>query len=202
MRVEQPFTVHLVDDDPSVRDACRFMLEGYGCTVRYWPDGEQFLAAAKLHAEGVVILDLRMPGLDGSEVHARLQAQDSTLGVIMLTAHGDVCSAVSAMKQGAVDFLQKPVRGRALVEAISVALERSRERVAQRELQQRMGQLSEREREIAERIVQGQTNREIAAELFLSVRTIEVHRASLMKKLGAESMAQLIGMWQQGQPEA
>lgn len=199
---EQPIIVHLVDDDASVREACRFVLEGYGYEVTYWPDGQRFLTAADLHTVGAVILDLRMPELDGEAVHARLQAEGSTLEVIMLTAHGDVGSAVSAMKQGAVDFLQKPVSGRALVDAIKVALERSRGRLAQSDLRQRMALLSEREQEVAERIVQGQTNREIAAGLHLSVRTIEVHRANLMKKLGADSMAQLIWMWQQGRSDA
>lgn len=195
---EQQAVVHLVDDDASVRDACQFVLEGYGYHVQYWPDGEQFLEAADLHAEGAVILDLRMPGLDGIEVHARLQEHVSTLGVIILSAHGDIDSAVGAMKQGAVDFLQKPISGKELTEAIKHALARSKVLQERRDLRQRTAQLSEREREIAERVVLGRTNREIAAELHLAVRTVEVHRASLMRKLEADSVAQLVWMWQQG----
>ena len=120
----------------------------------------------------------------------------------MLTAHGDVDSAVTAMKQGAVDFLQKPISGRELVVAIDAALERSRKRLAQHRLQRRLARLTQREREIAERVALGATNREIAEQLHVSVRTVEVHRANLMRKLGADSLAELIRIWQQGQAEA
>lgn len=199
---KESVTVHLVDDDASVREACRFVLEGYGYAVRYWPDGAQFLAGVDPHTLGVVILDLRMPGLYGDAVQARLEELGSTLGVIMLTAHGDVDSAVTAMKQGAVDFLQKPISGRELVVAIDAALERSRKRLAQHRLQRRLARLTQREREIAERVALGATNREIAEQLHVSVRTVEVHRANLMRKLGADSLAELIRIWQQGQAEA
>ncbi|NLO79585.1 MAG: response regulator transcription factor [Xanthomonadaceae bacterium] len=199
---KESVTVHLVDDDASVREACRFVLEDYGYAVRCWPDGAQFLAGVDPHTLGVVILDLRMPGLYGDAVQARLEELGSTLGVIMLTAHGDVDSAVTAMKQGAVDFLQKPISGRELVVAIDAALERSRKRLAQHRLQRRLARLTQREREIAERVALGATNREIAEQLHVSVRTVEVHRANLMRKLGADSLAELIRIWQQGQAEA
>ena len=189
--------IHLVDDDPSVRDACRFLLEGYRFDVVYWPDGVTFLADAELHAEGCLILDMRMPGLDGVQVHARLRDRQSTLGVIVLTAHGDITMAVEQMKHGAADFLQKPVSGRQLLEAIERALSLSRERVAQQDLLERVAALSEREREIAELVAQGLTNREMADRLCLAVRTIEVHRANAIRKLDIESSVDLVRLWQQ-----
>jgi two-component system, LuxR family, response regulator TtrR len=188
--------VHLVDDDVSVSDACRFLLEGYGFAVTYWSQGERFLAEADPYVEGCLILDMHMPGMSGSRVHARLRERGSTLGVVVLTGHGDVGMAVEEMKHGAVDFLQKPIAGRELISAVRAALARSHERVERRELASRAAALSAREREIAELVAGGLTNREIADRLHLAVRTIEVHRASLMKKLGAERTADLVRLWQ------
>ncbi len=193
--MSQPL-IHLVDDDPSVRDACRFLLEGYGFDVVYWPDGERFLAEADPHAEGCLILDMRMPGLEGSQIHARLREQQSTLGVIVLTAHGEVDMAVEEMKRGAVDFLQKPVGGRQLIAAIELALARSRQRLELRQAQQRMASLSSREREITQLVASGLTNREIADRLCVAVRTVEVHRANAMRKLEIERSAELVRLWQ------
>lgn len=189
--------VYLVDDDASASDACRFLLEGYGYGVASWADGESFLAAADLHAEAALILDMRMPGLEGPQVHARLREAGSTLGVIVLTAHGDVDLAVEEMKRGAVDFLQKPVRGGRLREAVELALARSRELAARHALEQRALSLSEREREVAELLSHGFSNRQIAERLCLAVRTVEVHRAGAIRKLGAESSADLARLWQQ-----
>jgi two-component system response regulator TtrR len=194
--MSQPL-IHLVDDDPSVRDACRFLLEGYGFDVVYWPDGGSFLADAELHTEGCLILDMRPPGLDGTQVHARLRDRQSTLGVIVLTAHGDVAMAVEEMKHGAVDFLQKPVSGHQLLEAIERGLARSRQQVAQQKLLERVASLSEREREVAELVAQGLTNREMADRLCLAVRTIEVHRANAIRKLDIERSVDLVRLWQQ-----
>lgn len=188
--------VHVVDDDESVADACRFLLEGYGYPVAYWAAGEAFLTQADLYRHGCVILDVRMPGMTGDAVQRELAKRGSTLGVIMLTAHGDIGMAVDAMKSGAVDFLQKPVAGRELTQAVQAALRRSQALKAQYDLRARLARLSEREKEVAELVSAGLTNREIAAQLHLAVRTIEVHRASAMRKLRVDGTVDLAKLWQ------
>lgn len=188
--------VHVVDDDPAAGDACRFMLEGYGYDVAYWSEPEAFLAQAQLTGCGVVVLDMRMPGLDGAKVHRILRRRDSSLAVVLLTAHGDVPMAVEAMKHGAVDFLQKPARGADLAAAVEAALEVSRRRRERAELRARLERLSPREREVAEAVARGLTNREIAEELHLAARTVEVHRASAVRKLGAQRGTELAALWQ------
>lgn len=188
--------VYLVDDDPAVGDACSFLLEAANLPVHYWADSRRFLAEAPLHGYGCVILDVRMPGLDGLAVHERLRSADSTLGVVMLTAHGDVAMAVDALKHGAVDFLQKPMSLEELLVALDAAFARSQELLARRALKSRVGALSRREREVAELVSLGLTNREIAERLCLVVRTVEVHRANAMRKLDTDSTADLARLWE------
>ncbi|WP_018717913.1 response regulator [Arhodomonas aquaeolei] len=188
--------IHLVDDDASTGDACRFLLEGYGYGVTYWSAGTDFLAGATLEAAGCVILDLRMPRMDGTAVHAALRERRSPLGVVILTAHGDVPTAVEQMKQGAADFLQKPVNGTRLIAAVDTALARSRSAWEVRILAQRATTLSERERHVARLVRDGLTNRAIAERLHVAVRTVEVHRAAAMRKMGAHSSAELAALWQ------
>lgn len=194
----EPVTVYLVDDDASVADACRFLLEGFGYRVRYWSDGRRFLEEAELDRRGCVILDMRMPGLSGSDLHRELQRRGSTLGVVILTAHGDIGMAVEEMKHGAVDFLQKPVSGSALLEAVRASLERSGELASRHALHQRIESLSERERAVADLVCLGHTNRAIADRLHVAVRTVEVHRASAMRKLGAENTAEMVRILESG----
>ena len=188
--------VHLVDDDAGVAEACRYLLEGLDLEVTYWPGGEDFLAGADLHDPAAVILDMRMPGLDGTAVHERLQAENACLGVVILTGHGDVDLAVDAMKRGAVDFLQKPVGADALQHALATAFERARDHAARRDILARAGQLSDREREIARCVSEGMTNRAIAEALHIAVRTVEVHRARVVEKMGAANSAELAALWQ------
>jgi len=188
--------IDVVDDDESVAVACRFLLEGYGYGVAYWPSGEAFLAEADLHRYGCVILDVRMPGLEGDAVQRELVKRRSTLGVIMLTGHGEIGMAVEAMKHGAVDFLQKPIAGRELSQAVRSALTHSQALKTRHDVRARVAQLSERERQVAERVSAGLTNREIAEQLHLAVRTIEVHRASAMRKLRADGTVELAKLWQ------
>ncbi len=188
--------VHLVDDDAGVAEACRYLLEGLDLGVTYWSSGEHFLAGANLHEPAAVILDMRMPGLDGIAVHERLRAGNACLGVVILTGHGDVDLAVDAMKRGAVDFLQKPVSAEALQQALATAFERARDNAAHRDISARAEQLSDREREIARCVSQGMTNRTIADALHIAVRTVEVHRARVVEKMGAANSAELAALWQ------
>ncbi|HBZ1055495.1 TPA: two-component system response regulator TtrR [Klebsiella pneumoniae] len=189
--------IHLLDDDLRVTRACAFLLESLGYEVMCWAEGEMFLAQANLYQAGVVLLDMRMPGLDGRGVHEALRQSGSTLGVVFLTGHGDVPMAVVQMKQGAVDFLQKPVSVEPLQAALERALELSMEAVSRQRILGNYQQLTPKERELALLVVQGLMNREIAQVMNIAVRTVEVHRARVMEKMHAGSLAELVWILQQ-----
>lgn len=184
--------VHVVDDDAPLREALGYLLEGFGLPVRCHASGEAFLDAARLDAPGVVLLDVRMPGLGGEEVHDRLVAADSSLAVIFLTSHGDLPMALRAFRQGACDFHEKPARAATLLPAIEQAQQRSLAAYRQRHYRQQFAALTPRERQLFEQVVDGRINREIAESLGIAVRTVEVHRARMMERLGATSIADLI----------
>ena len=189
--------IHLLDDDLRVTRACAFLLESLGYEVMCWAEGEMFMAQANLYQAGVVLLDMRMPGLDGRGVHEALRQSGSTLGVVFLTGHGDVPMAVEQMKQGAVDFLQKPVSVEPLQAALERALELSMEAVSRQRILGNYQQLTPKERELALLVVQGLMNREIAQVMNIAVRTVEVHRARVMEKMHAWSLAELVWILQQ-----
>ncbi len=184
--------VYVVDDDESVRDSLTFMLEGYDFTVFSFNDGQDFIDNVDVMKPGCVVLDSRMPILRGQEVHTVLNQQQSPLSVIFLTGHGDVPMAVDALKLGVVDFFQKPVDGEQLALAIHKAMTASLSLYDKQNRKKVLGSLTERESEILHLIVAGKRNQQIAAELFVAVRTVEVHRSSLMKKLNAETVADLV----------
>ncbi|WP_145600417.1 tetrathionate respiration response regulator TtrR [Yersinia frederiksenii] len=186
--------IHLVDDDIAVTDACRFLLESLGYKVKVWHDGEQFLAQADLHQPGVLLLDIRMPLLDGTQVYTRMRQLSSTLAVIFLTAHGEVPQAVEQMKLGAVDFLQKPVATAPLIAALQQGLLQSEQLLSRWQVQQRYASLTPREQMIAQWVMQGLINRDIADKAFVSVRTVEVHRAKVMEKMAVSSLAELVSI--------
>lgn len=184
--------VHIVDDDLSVREACHFLLESLGYEPTSWADGQSFLNGAPLHDQGVAILDMRMPNLTGSQVHEQLRALDSTLAVIILTGHGEVTMAVNELKAGAVDFLQKPVAMGQLMNAMQHAAEHTHNRHEAYRIGQRYALLSPKEQGVAQLVAAGKTNRMIADELCVSVRTVEVQRASAMEKMGTDTLAAFI----------
>ena len=184
--------VHIVDDDRSVREACHFLLESLGYEPTCWADGQSFLNGAPLHDQGVAILDMRMPNLTGSQVHEQLKAVDSTLAVIILTGHGEVTMAVNELKAGAVDFLQKPVSMGLLMNAMAQATEYTSSRYEAHQLATRYALLSPKEQSVASLVAAGKTNRMIADELCVSVRTVEVQRASAMEKMGTDTLAAFI----------
>ncbi|CNI75153.1 tetrathionate respiration response regulator TtrR [Yersinia rohdei] len=186
--------IHLVDDDIAVTDACRFLLESLGYPVKVWHDGEHFLARADLYQPGVLLLDIRMPLLDGTEVYAQMRQRNSTLAVIFLTAHGEVPQAVEQMKLGAVDFLQKPVATGPLIAALQQGLLHAEHLSTRRQVQLRYDSLTPREQMIAQWVVQGLLNREIAEQACVAVRTVEVHRARVMEKMGVNSLAELVSL--------
>jgi len=188
--------VHVIDDEESVRRGASYFLKTSGYAVRTWDSGVAFLKEVR-HAEtGCVLLDIRMPEMDGLEVQQELNTRGITMPVIVLTGHGDVAVAVKAMRAGAVDFLEKPFDTEALVDAIRRAFERIS---SARDVMARaadatvvLGALSEREREVLEGLAQGFPNKTIAYDLGISPRTVEVHRAHIMTKLGARSLSEAL----------
>ncbi|MEB7546351.1 tetrathionate respiration response regulator TtrR [Klebsiella grimontii] len=188
--------IHLLDDDPAVTRACAFLLESLGYEAVCWEEGERFLAQPDLYQVGVVLLDMRMPVLDGQAVHEALRQRGSTLAVVFLTGHGDVPMAVEEMKRGAVDFLQKPVSLKPLQAALEHGLTVSGERFAQKKVVDCYQQLTPKERELALLVMKGLMNREIAQAMSIAVRTVEVHRARVMEKMQAGSLAELVSKLQ------
>ncbi|ADO48404.1 tetrathionate respiration response regulator TtrR [[Enterobacter] lignolyticus] len=184
--------IHLVDDDEAVTDACRFLLAAMGYEVQCWNNSGAFLAQAGLHQEGVALLDMRMPPPDGHAIFAHLRRERSTLAVVFLTGHGDVGMAVEEMKLGAVDFLQKPVAQEPLRAAIARGYQHSRQRLETAQVRQRYASLTAKEKQVAGLVVSGSMNKDIADKLSVSLRTVEVHRARVMDKMAAASLAVLV----------
>ncbi len=191
MRREQ-YPIYIVDDEESVLESMAFMLETYGYQVETFNQGQAFLDTVDTEQIGCVLLDSRMPGLRGQEIHKILLNQSSPLSVIYLTGHGDIPMAVEALKNGAIDFFQKPVDGDNLVKAIDKAMQASETNAKGVAESKAMESLTQREREVLDLIVQGKKNQQMADELCVSLRTIEVHRSNVMKKLQADSLAVLI----------
>ncbi len=183
--------VYVVDDDVSVRDSLAFMLEEHDFRVMAFEDGQAFLDSADTQSAGCVVLDSRMPKLRGQQVHQLLNAANSPLAVIYLTGHGDVPMAVEALRAGAVHFFQKPVKGDELADAIRQAFAQSLAKVEQGATRVAFNSLTQREKDILRLIIDGKRNIRIADELHIAMRTVEVHRASLLKKLGAKTVAEL-----------
>lgn len=188
--------IHLVDDDPDVTDACQFLLETLDYDVVVWNDSEQFIQQANLFQEGVVLLDMRMPKLDGRQVHQLLKEQQSTLAVIFLSGHGDIPMAVEQVKLGAVDFLQKPIDSQQLAKTLEQAQTKTIQATESYLIQQRYQTLTPREKEICQYVLQGLINREIADVACVSVRTVEVHRSRVMEKMAVRNIAELISTLQ------
>lgn len=184
--------LYLVDDDDAILDSLGFMLRQFGYQVQTFNNGRDFLEQCRLSEAGCVILDSRMPEITGQEVQQKLIETHSPLGVIFLTGHGDLPMALSAFRKGACDFFQKPVSGKALVQAIEKAQCESLATFEKQSLQHKFDQLTEREQQVLAHVIQGMTNKQISEAMFLSLRTIEVHRAKIMKKLEVNNMAELV----------
>lgn len=191
-------TVFVVDDDVAVRQSLSLLIRSMGLSVESFESAQTFLSACDPERSGCLVLDIRMPGMSGLEMQEELHRRTIDLPVIFITGHGDVAMAVRAMKLGAVDFIEKPFNDQQLLDRINQALEVDRAaRAARAEratLASRIELLSPREREVMDRIVAGQANKVIAIELGLSERTVEIHRAKVMTKTGARSLAELVTM--------
>jgi len=188
--------IHFVDDDASLRHSASFMLRHAGFDVMTYESGQPFLDAVDSAEQGCVLLDVRMPDVDGLEVQAELNARNIGLPVIILTGHGDVSVAVQAMKAGAVDFIEKPYEKQTLIRTIDRAFELLEQTtssdVVESEAKRRISQLTDRERDVLAGLAEGLTNKMIAADLSISPRTVEIHRANLMQKLAAESLSETL----------
>ena len=194
----EPLLVHVIDDDEGVRDSLGILLESAGFAVRTHASASSFLASASERGEGCVVTDVRMPEMDGLELQRRLAALGNPMPVVVMTGHADVPIAVEAMKAGAVDFLEKPFGDEQLLAAVRSALALSQRAHQEQEAiaatEARRASLTPRELEVLDQLVLGKPNKVIAYDLGASPRTIEVHRARVMEKMGARSLPELVRM--------
>jgi two-component system, LuxR family, response regulator FixJ len=191
-------TIFVVDDDTAVRDALKLLLRSVGHAVETYSSAQEFLEAYGEDRAGCLVLDIRMPGMSGLELQQKLNEKHSILPIIFITGHGDVPMAVEAMQAGAVDFIQKPFRDQDLIDRINQALEKdgaNRAALGERnDIRRRLETLTPREREVLDLVVHGKANKVIAGDLKLSQRTVEIHRARVMEKMQASSLAHLVRM--------
>ena len=191
-------TVYVVDDDEAVRDSLRMLMRSVGLPVQVYASGDEFMAAWNAGLRGCLVADIRMPGMSGLEMQEVLQSRGSRLPVIFITGHGDVPMAVDAMKAGALDFVQKPFRDQDLLDRIHEGLQHEQANheveLQREEISSRVDSLTPRERQVLARVVQGPANKVIAMDLDVSQRTVEIHRARVMEKMRARSLAQLVRM--------
>lgn len=189
-------TVFIIDDDPSIRDALGLLLGLHGFRTAFYADAASFLGAWQRDWCGCLIIDIRMPGMDGLALQRRLREEGCTIPTVIVTGHGDVASARDAFRAEAIDFLEKPIDETRLVAAIGEAFARQAETRSDREQQDRIARrlavLTPREREVMELVVAGRHNRAIADQLGISVRTVEVHKARMLAKLDVEGVPQLV----------
>ncbi len=193
-----PPTVFVVDDDSAIRGAMHALLESVDLACETFATGEDFLESFDDQRPGCLVLDIRMPSMSGLDLQDRLNSLGSSLPIVFLTGHGDVPMAVEAMQKGAIDFLQKPFRDQELLDCVGAALKtdanrRNLER-QHAEIEARTASLTKREREVYDLVVSGMPNKQAAYELGVSQRTIEIHRARVMKKMQARSLAELVRM--------
>lgn len=191
-------TVFIVDDDAAVRDSLSLLVRSIGLRAETFGSAPEFLAAYRPSQWGCLLLDVRMPGMSGLELQERLVALDSSLPIVFVSAHGDVPMAVHAIKSGAVDFIQKPFRDQELLDKIQHAIDHHarvlRDAASLDETRAHIESLTPREREVMHKVVEGKPNKVIAAELQIAQRTVEIHRARVMTKMHAESLADLVRM--------
>jgi len=192
-------TVYIIDDDEAVRDSLSLLLDTIGLHARAFASGMEFLEQYETlcapEKSGCLLLDIRMPGMSGTEVHQQLIERECTFPIIFITGHGDIPMAVQAIQRGALDFIAKPFRDQELIDRIQQALrlhaEHFEARLEQQAIQARLDTLTAREREVMNLMIDGKANKVIAAELHLSQRTIEVHRAHVLDKMAASSLLKL-----------
>ncbi len=188
--------VYVVDDDEAVRDSLTLLLKAVGLASQTFSSAAQFLHSHDPEQHGCLVADIRMPGLSGLDLQDELNRRGAHIPLIFITGHGDVPMAVDAMKSGALDFIEKPFRDQDLLDRVQQALawdkERRIENLKTLAIRERLATLTPRETEVMERVVQGQANKVIAMDLGVSQRTVEIHRARVMEKMGIRSVAKLV----------
>jgi len=191
-----PATVYVIDDDPAIRDSLSLLFVAEGYDAYAFESAQTFLDAPDLVKTGCVITDVRMPDMTGLELLTAMKERRLSMPVLVVTAHADIPTAIEAMKRGAADFFEKPFDKDHLVEAVRDALVRGKTAAARetRAYEDRLGSLTHREREVLAGLIEGRQNKVIAYELGISTRTVEVHRANLMSKMGAKSLSELVRM--------
>lgn len=196
---QQSQFVFVIDDDEAVRDSMGMLLESADLSYRCFDSADAFFEQHVSTQRGCLVLDIRMPGMSGLELQQRLTETGSVLPIIFITGHGDVPMAVEAMRQGAFDFLRKPVNESSFLERIQLALDQESDswlhRLDREDSRERIASLTERENEIFQLVAQGIANKAIAVDLGISERTVEVHRAQVMKKLDTRTLAQLVRIY-------
>ena len=199
-RTSKP-TAYVVDDDEAIRTLWRWLLESNGIAVQTFATAAEFIAAYQEGGLACLVLDVRLPGMSGLELQQYLKQKGIDIPIVFVSGHGDVSTAVSAIKGGAVDFIQKPFGYREVLQIIQRAFERDaeiREKRARRsQVAERLANLTERERAVMRRVIEGKLNKVIADELGISVKTVEFHRAKVMEKMGADSVAGLVQLMMQ-----
>jgi len=195
---QRPPVVFIVDDDEAVRNSLRLLVKSIGLNATVLGSAQEFLTSYDPMQPGCLVLDVRMPGMSGLELQQQLNLRGAVIPVIFITGHGDIPMAVEAMQQGAFDFLQKPFRDQDLIDRVQKALERDHKNRAdlgeRRRIRERRDSLTPREREVLSLVTSGKANKVMAADLGLSQRTVEIHRARVMEKMEAHSLAQLVRM--------
>tara|TARA_R110000868_G_scaffold326032_3_gene586959 strand:+ start:113 stop:751 length:639 start_codon:yes stop_codon:yes gene_type:complete len=198
-KVDQP-VVHIVDDDEAVRDSLSMLLDSVGIKNANYPSAQVFLDSHQVtqlkSQAGCIVLDIRMPDMSGIECQQRLAELKCTLPIIFITGHGDIPMAVETMKRGALEFIQKPFREQQLLDCIQAALQLSisnhSESLYSNEISTRLLSLTEREKQVMQGVISGQANKVIAVEMNISQRTVEIHRANVMEKMQAKTLAELV----------
>lgn len=195
---EEDATVFVVDDDGAMRSSLSWLLESVGLRVETFASAQDFLADYDPERTGCLLLDVRMPGMSGLDLQRELGRRRAHLPLIIITGHGDIGMAVRAMKAGAADFLEKPFNDQVVIDRVQRCIDEDRRRRSEQsactEFRERLAALTPREHEVYERVLQGKPNRIIAEELSISGKTVEVHRARMMEKMQAESLAQLVSL--------
>lgn len=194
----RPASVTVVDDDDAVRDSLRLLLKSVGLPTVAYPSAREYLEAWRPDQPGCLVLDVRMPGMSGLELQQELNRRGAITPVIFISGHGDIPMAVEAIQHGAFDFLQKPFRDQDLIDRVQRALQAdraNRDALSQRDLlRDRHASLTPREKEVLLLVTQGKANKVMAGDLGVSQRTVEIHRARVMEKMGAQSLAHLVRM--------